>query len=101
MTTTHLIEEYKVKADTILCCCGWFGKSASFQKHQTTSRPTDKVPTPSPYEMDNFNGPIIQDKGIIFRDVIYNPDMFDYVKPGKKEEIPEIHIDAPLETDEN
>lgn len=101
MTTTHLIEEYKVKADTILCCCGWFGKASAFAKHQFNSPPTDKIPSPNPYEMDDFNGPISQDKGIIFRDILYHPDLFDYVDPGKKEDIPEIHVDALPESDEN
>lgn len=50
MATTHLIEEYKVKDNTILCVCGWFGSADDFAAHQFMSPPTDKKPSPDKYE---------------------------------------------------
>lgn len=87
MTTTHLIEEYKVKENTILCVCGWKDDASQFKFHQEVSWPTNKKPSPNPYEMDAFNGPIsIVDKGIT-REIRFNhPDLFDYVDDTQKED---------------
>lgn len=30
----HLIDEYKVRADTVRCECGWFGPANEFQPHR-------------------------------------------------------------------
>ena len=38
---SHLIEEYKVQANTILCICGWFGDAdAEWKQHKLELRET-------------------------------------------------------------
>ncbi len=101
--TTHLIEEYKVQEDTILCCCGWKDRTDFFPLHQEISPPTLKVPTPSPYDAGAYNGPINNvdiDKGITWTMKDKYPDLYDYFNSMEKESIPEIFVSAPVETEE-
>ena len=48
---THVIEEYKARADTILCVCDWFGPSKEFKQHRLDNRdvPTDYEPDTNTY----------------------------------------------------
>ena len=75
---THLIEEYKVKDNTILCCCLWFGSADDFAEHQLTSEPTDLIPSPDPYEAVNYFT-TEQDKKRLAA-MLRDPSYFDYVQ---------------------
>lgn len=98
---THLIEEYNVKDDTILCVCGWKDNTTFFPLHQELTPPTSKLPSPDRFAGEVFNGPIDTVEKGITREITYeHPDLFDYVNPKQREKTTEIFDRALVESDE-
>lgn len=80
--TTHLIKEYKVRANTIECYCDWLGDATDFSAHQNSSPPTDKV-SENPYSMDKFGGFSL----MTLKKLLADPSYFDYIRDVKPSEI--------------